>query len=64
MTMNEDWKVFSWHCVNCGQLVQGLKNKDGMIKVECRTCHTAMIRVPKSRRTDLFRVTAPEHCTH
>lgn len=64
MTTNEDWRSFSWHCVNCGQLVQGFKNKNGEIKVQCNVCHSCMVRIPKGRRTDFFRVTAPEHCAH
>lgn len=60
MPEDEEWQVFSWHCVNCGHVVHGLKNKEGKIKVECSACHAVMVRTPKGRRTDDFHVTAPK----
>lgn len=60
MAENNDWKPYRWYCVNCGHPVQGFKNKEGRIRVECARCHSVMIRVPKSRRRDDFYVMAPK----
>jgi len=64
MVEDDEWRVFKWYCSNCGHIVQGLKNKEGKIKVECDRCHAAMVRVPKSRRKDVIYLTAPFHHTH
>lgn len=64
MVENDEWQVFKWYCPNCGYVVQGLKNKEGTIKVECSRCRAAMVRVPKSRRKDVIYLTAPYNHTH
>lgn len=64
MSENEEWRFFRWHCVNCGHIVQGLKTKDGKIKVECDYCRVVMVRIPKSRRTDEMHITAPKNQCH
>lgn len=62
--MNESWKIFTWHCSNCGALVQGLKNEKGDIKVECKICHMVMVRKIKSRRHDTIDLYAPKGMTN
>lgn len=64
MAENHQWHLFKWYCVNCGYIVQGIKNKDGNIKAECGYCHSVSVRVPKSRRADDFHVTAPRKEVH
>lgn len=41
-----------WHCPNCGALVQGIKNGDGIAKGECRSCGSSMVRKFMGRRHD------------
>ena len=60
MENTQEWKAFSWHCVNCGILVEGYQNKKGDIKVECRRCRVVMIRKPKHPNQDFFHVYAPK----
>ena len=55
-----DWVPFSWHCVNCGNIVTGYKNGRGDIKVECRQCHTIMMRTFRTAKSDIIKVYAPK----
>lgn len=54
MNRVEDWVPFSWHCVNCGNIVTGFRNSRGDIKVECKRCQTAMIRTLKTPKHDII----------
>ena len=49
-----------WHCPNCGALVQGIKNGDGIAKGECRSCGSSMVRKFMGRRHDRIDVYAPK----
>ena len=49
-----------WHCPNCGALVQGIKNGDGVAKGECRSCGSSMVRKFMGRRHDRLDVYAPK----
>lgn len=59
MSMTDEWVPFSWHCVNCGNIVTGYKNSRGDIKVECKKCRTVMVRTLKNRKQDNITVYAP-----
>ena len=50
---------FQWHCVNCGDIVTGFRNSKGDIKVECKRCHTVMVRTIRNPKRDTFQVFAP-----
>ena len=41
-----------WHCPNCGALVQGIKNGDGIAKGECRSCGSSMVRKVSTHKTE------------
>lgn len=56
VTSTEQWKPFSCHCVKCGNAVTGYKNNRGDIKVECKKCHTAMVRKLKTPSHETFDV--------
>ena len=60
MTVNNEWRPFIWHCVNCGCIVTGFKNNEGKIKVECKRCRTVMVRILKNKRKDTIDVFAPQ----
>ena len=49
-----------WHCPNCGALVQGIKNGDGIAKGECRSCGSSMVRKFMGRRHERLDVYAPK----
>ena len=55
----EEWKPFSWHCANCGNIVIGYMKQNGDIKVECKRCRVVMVRKIKGRRHDTIDVYAP-----
>ena len=59
MQMIEEWVPFQWHCVNCGDIVTGFRNSKGDIKVECKRCHTVMVRSIRNKKRDTFEVYAP-----
>ena len=56
MRTAEEWIPFSWHCSNCGHIVQGYKNPDGDIKVKCSRCHVIMIRRFRSKKRDTIEI--------
>lgn len=64
MTKHDEWISLSWHCSNCGNIVQGFKNSKGNIKVECNKCHVIMIRTIKGRRHDTIDLYAPRGQEH
>lgn len=55
-----NWRPFSWHCPNCGEISVGYQNAQGTIKVECRHCHTVMVRKVMGRRHDRIDIYAPK----
>ncbi len=56
---HDDWKVFKWHCPNCGNAVTGFKNDKGDIKAECCVCKVCMIRIIKTSKHETLEVYAP-----
>ena len=40
----DTWYPFSWYCPNCGTQLIGFKNAEGMIKVECKRCASAVLQ--------------------
>lgn len=55
-----NWRPFSWHCPNCGEISVGYQNAQSTIKVECRCCHTVMVRKVMGRRHDRIDIYAPK----
>ena len=56
----DTWYPFSWHCPNCGCQLTGYKNAAGMIKVECKICHSVSVRKVMGRRHNRIDVYAPQ----
>lgn len=54
------WMPFQWHCPNCGHIVIGYKNTSGVVKVECKICHVAMVRKFKGKNHDTIDVYMPQ----
>lgn len=61
LTKQENWRIISWYCPNCGNLVSGYPNADGNIKVTCRKCATDMVMKTKGRRHSTLETYAPKH---
>ena len=53
--------AFPWHCPNCGAMVVGYRDERGVCKVTCRNCQTVMVRITKSRRSDVMNIFAPKN---
>lgn len=60
MAKYDEWAPCVWHCSNCGELVSGLKNENGDIKVQCKKCGMVMVRRMKGRRHDTIELYAPK----
>lgn len=58
--MFQDWRVYSWYCINCKEEVAGMKNKKNQIRVKCPGCKSRMIRTIISRRHDVIEIYAPD----
>lgn len=55
-----EWKIFQWHCPNCGNKVTGFKNEKGDIKAQCCRCKVCMVRVIKTPKHQTIEVFAPK----
>lgn len=56
----DNWKIVSWYCPNCGQLIGGIPNAEGKIKTSCGKCKTEMVLKNKGRRHDTLELFAPQ----
>ena len=56
----DDWTFLPMYCNNCGQLNVGLKNGEGKIKYECKSCRMVFVRTLKNRRHQVIDVYAPK----
>lgn len=60
LTKQDNWRTVSWYCPNCGNLVSGYPNADGIIKVTCCKSGTEMVMKIKGRRHNTLEVYAPK----
>lgn len=60
MAKYDEWKIFKWHCPNCGTLVTGFKNDSRSIKGECSRCKASMVRIRKTPTHETIEVFAQE----
>ena len=57
------WKELSLHCPNCGGIVRGYTNHEGMVKLQCRICGVNMVIKQMGRRhnrVDIFSATGKD----
>ena len=45
-----EWPPFSMYCPNCGELMTGYQNSEGLIRKECDICHMLSVRKNMGRR--------------
>ena len=45
-----EWKSFSMYCPNCGESLTGYQNSEGLISIECDSCHVLAVRKNMGRR--------------
>ena len=55
-----EWRQISWFCPNCGKLVEGALNRQGVAKKACPNCKTSMVRRHVSLKKDIIEIYAPE----
>ena len=58
--MKSGFTRVQWYCPNCGSLVAGVRNKEGLVKVQCRSCFAVMVSKAMGRRHDQIDVYAPD----
>ncbi len=56
---NNSWRPQKMYCPNCSQAVTGYEGKNGVIKMSCGRCGTALVRKPMGRRHDRIDIYAP-----
>jgi len=56
----ENWKPYPMYCLNCGELIFGFRNDEGVVKGECKRCGTVFVRRFRSRRHESIDVFAPK----
>ena len=54
---NSDFKVVRLYCCNCGQLLSGCTNKEGLVKYRCPKCGCVLISKKLSRRKSVVEIT-------
>lgn len=57
--MNFELTPVQWHCANCGALVMGMRNSDGIVKARCPKCQAVMVSKQMGRRHDRIDIYAP-----
>ncbi len=58
--MELEWKPVQWHCANCGSIVMGVRNSEGIVKVKCSHCQAVMVAKAMGRRHDRIDIYAPQ----
>ena len=48
----DNMRIVSWYCPNCGQLISAFPNGEGKVKISCCKCKTRMVLNNKGRRHD------------
>ena len=59
LTKQDSWQKISWYCPNCGKLLSGQPNAEGVVKATCCTCHAEMAMKVKGRRHNTLEIYAP-----
>lgn len=52
MELKEEWIPLTWHCPHCGAVIEGHKDKDGIIRIECDRCGIVMVQKFKDRQRE------------
>ena len=56
----DNWKIISWYCPNCGKMIGGIPNAEGKIRTSCGKCKTEMVLTHKGRRHDTLELFAQQ----
>ncbi len=57
--MQDTWKPTRRHCINCGQVLTGYRNENGLVKLQCARCGLVMVSKRISRRRERIDITPP-----
>lgn len=55
-----NWRPVIRHCFNCGEIVSGYRNADGLVKMKCSHCACSMVCKKISRRQENVKVFAAD----
>ena len=57
----ENWSVSHKICMNCGRLLSGHRDKNGLLKMECPKCGLRMVSKQMGRRRENIDVYSPHN---
>lgn len=57
----DNWSVSHKICMNCGQLLSGHRDKNGLLKMECPKCGLRMVSKQMGRRRENIDVYSPHN---
>lgn len=57
----EKWTLSHRICMNCGQLLSGHRDKNGLLKMECPKCGLRMVSKQMGRRRENIDVYSPHN---
>lgn len=57
--MQDTWKPTRRHCINCGRVLTGYRNENGLVKLQCTRCGLVMVSKRISRRHERIDITPP-----
>ena len=58
--MQDTWKPTRRHCINCGQVLTGYRNENGLVKIQCTRCGWDKVSKRISRRHERRDSTPPD----
>lgn len=54
------WHPYTCYCPNCGNLLLGYQDRNGTVKMTCKSCQASIVRRMMGRRHHRLDVYAPE----
>ena len=61
LNKQNDWRIVSCYCPNCGKLLSGHPGEEGNVKISCRKCGAEMVLKVKGRRHTTLEIYAPKY---
>ena len=56
LKQQNNWKIASLYCPNCGQLLHGCPDAEGKIRITCSKCGMEMVLASNGRRQDTLKL--------
>jgi len=61
LNKQNDWRIVSCYCPNCGKLLSGHPSEEGNVKISCRKCGADVVLKVKGRRHTTLEIYAPKN---